>query len=389
MLQLIELFTQLNYKVIFGSPAQKTTQKQDLTLLNVEEVSIVLNHSSFDAYIKELQPQIVLFDRFMMEEQFGWRVFENSPNSLRILDTEDLHCLRKTRTEAVKKGLAFTTDLLLQSELAKREIATILRCDLSLIISSFEMDLLQSVFKIDPSILYQLPFLFPTITEEDQLKWPSFEERKQFVFIGNFLHAPNVDAVLVLKSQIWSKIKRQLPEAELHIYGAYTTQQIQQLHNKKEGFIIKGHAPVAIEVVGQARVLLAPLRFGAGIKGKLTEAMICGTPSVTTSIGAEGMSAGLAWSGVVEDNFDLFAKEAVKLYTNKNSWQISQKNGVKIINQYYTKESLTALFSDHLDSLFQNLESHRIQNFLGNLLQHHSLKSAKYMSKWIEEKNKL
>ena len=78
MLQLIELFLHLGYKVIFGSPAQKTMHKFDLTSLGVEEVSIALNHESFNVYIKNLQPEIVLFDRFMMEEQFGWRVSENS-----------------------------------------------------------------------------------------------------------------------------------------------------------------------------------------------------------------------------------------------------------------------------------------------------------------------
>lgn len=112
-------------------------------------------------------------------------------------------------------------------------------------------------------------------------------------------------------------IKKQVPEAVLNIYGAYASQKVLQLNNIKEGFLIKG-AENANEVVLKARVVLAPLRFGAGIKGKLLEAMQCGTPSVTTSIGAESMHADLSWNGFIEDNPDAFAKKAVELYHNKN-----------------------------------------------------------------------
>ncbi|MFT6700143.1 MAG: hypothetical protein ACJAVD_001655, partial [Porticoccaceae bacterium] len=159
MLQLIEQFLKQNWKVTFASPAQKSKTAASLNSLGVDEISIELNNTSFDHFIKDLQPTIVLFDRFMMEEQFGWRVAENCPNAIRILDTEDLHFLRKTRHQQLKKVEEFTTDALLKSEDAKREIASILRCDVSLIISTFEMDLLKNIFKIDERILYYLPFL--------------------------------------------------------------------------------------------------------------------------------------------------------------------------------------------------------------------------------------
>jgi hypothetical protein len=73
----------------------------DLSLYKVREIA--LNSSSFDVFVKQLQPSIVLFDRFMIEEQFGWRVAENCPNAVRILDTEDLHCLRLARQKAYKE----------------------------------------------------------------------------------------------------------------------------------------------------------------------------------------------------------------------------------------------------------------------------------------------
>ncbi|NVK09457.1 MAG: glycosyltransferase family 4 protein [Tenacibaculum sp.] len=387
MLQLLNVFKNQNYTITFATPAQKTENSLNLAELGVEEKSIELNSSSFDDFIKEQQPDVVLFDRFMMEEQFGWRVAEHCPKALRVLDTEDLHFLRKTRHQQLKKGKQFSTEALLKSDEAKREIAAILRCDMSLIISTYEMQLLKDVFKVDESLLYHLPFLLNSIDEKEVKRWKSFEERKHFVFIGNFFHAPNVDAVLQLKT-IWKTIKKQLPEAELHIYGAYATQQIQQLHKPKEGFIIKGFAENALEVVKSARVVLAPIRFGAGIKGKLTEAMECGTPSVTTSIGAEGMHGNLPWNGFIEDDFEKFANKAIELYTYDILWKKSQQKGIAIINSIYDKEKLAFSFVNKIKEIQENLETHRTQNFLGSLLQYQTLQSTKFMSKWIEEKNK-
>jgi glycosyltransferase involved in cell wall biosynthesis len=387
MLQLIEQFLQYNFKITFACPAHKGEKASNLSSLGIDEVSIDLNNTSFDDFIKELQPTIVLFDRFMMEEQFGWRVAENCPKAIRILDTEDLHFLRKTRHQQVKKGEDFTTEALLKSDDTKREIASILRCDMSLIISTFEMDLLKDVFKIDKKILHYLPFLLDQVDAHQIKKWSSFEDRENFIFIGNFFHKPNVDAVLTIKTQIWTKIRKLLPKAEIHIYGSYANQQIHQLHNTKEGFIIKGFAENAKEVVEKAKIVLAPLRFGAGIKGKLTEAMICGTPSITSEIGAEGMHNTLPWNGFVTEDYSDFSEKAVELYTDKKLWKESQKNGIEIINQIYDKEKLGELFINQIKEIQQNLVEHRTQNFLGSLLQHQTLQATKYMSKWIEVKN--
>lgn len=387
MLQLIALFLKQNWAVTFASASQKSENATNLSSLGIDEISIQLNSSSFDDLIKDLNPTMVVFDRFMTEEQFGWRVAESCPKAIRILDTEDLHFLRKVRHQQLKKVEDFTNEALLNSDDTKREIAAILRCDLSLIISTYEMDLLKGVFKIDENILYYLPFLLDQIAEYQTEKWKSFEERNHFIFIGNFFHKPNVDAVLTLKKEVWGAIRKILPKAELHIYGAYVTPQIQQLHDKKEGFLIKGFAENSKEVVGNARVVLAPLRFGAGIKGKLTEAMICGTPSVTTSIGAEGMCGNFPWNGFIEDDFADFAFIAAELYTKKNLWQNAQKIGIDIINEIYDKEKISPLFIKRVEEIKRNLEQHRTHNFLGSLLQHQSLQATKYMSKWIEAKN--
>ena len=131
------------------------------------------------------------------------------------------------------------------------------------------------------------------------------------------------------------------------------------------------------------------MRFGAGIKGKLTDAMECGTPSITTSIGAEAMHGDLDWNGTITNDVTEFVSAAVLLYTDSEKWKTAQLNGVKIINSRYNKSVFGSLFIEKIRATQDNLDHHRMANFIGELLHHHTLKSTKYMSKWIEEKNKI
>ncbi|WP_289042031.1 glycosyltransferase [uncultured Zobellia sp.] len=388
MLQLLLFFKSEGYKIIFTSAASRTELSLDLEELQIETKSIALNDSTFDAVLKEIDPNIVLFDRFLTEEQFGWRVSENVPQALKMLDTEDLHSLRKVRELAHKKGIPFAVKDWVKDDITKREVASILRCDLSLMVSSFEMELLTKTLRIDKSLLLHLPFLLELITPETQEVWPKFNERSNFVCIGNGKHAPNVDTVKWLYHDIWPLIRKALPEAQVAIYGAYMPQQITQLHKPDIGFYVKGWAEDAVTVLKQARINLAPLRFGAGIKGKLTTAMQSGTPSITTTIGAEGMREGLNWSGAIAETPQELAREAVRLYTSEKNWLEAQRNGVTLINELYNQEKLGERLAAALHTIQEKLEEHREQNFMGSLLQHQSMQSTKYLSKWIEEKNK-
>jgi glycosyltransferase involved in cell wall biosynthesis len=387
MMQLIQLFQSQNWKITFASAAADSEYMCNLQKIGIEKVTIELNSNSFDLFIQELKPSIVIFDRFMTEEQFGWRVAQHCPDALRILDTEDLHCLRSARQKAFKEKKEFSPNDLLLEDIAKREVASILRCDLSLIISYVEMNLLKDLFKVDEAVLHYIPFMLDPI--DDISTWKKFEERNHFITIGNFLHEPNWNAVLYLKEEIWPLIRKELPQAEIHIYGAYPSQKVNELHQPKEGFYIKGRAEDAKEVVGKAKVCLAPLRFGAGIKGKLTEAMQCGTPSVTTNIGAEAMHKELEWSGSIANDAQSIASAAVKLYTDKTLWLKSQNNGIKIINTIYSRELLGKALIQSVLAVQANIAKHRLDNFNGAMLMHHTIASTKYMARWIEEKNKL
>jgi glycosyltransferase involved in cell wall biosynthesis len=384
MLSIIRLFKRQSWKVIFATPAQKTEHNFDLSTEEIETKTIEINHSNFDGYIKSIQPNLVLFDRFMMEEQFGWRVAENCPDAIRLLDTEDLQCLRGARQLAHKEGRIFS-NADLNSDLAKREIASIYRCDLSLIISDFEMSLLTEHFKIDPNLLVHIPFMLELDKRAKQT--PTYSARQNFVTIGNLRHAPNWDSILYLQ-EIWPFIRKALPTAELHIYGAYTPPKATALNNPKTGFLIKDRADNVIDIMQHARVCLSPIRFGAGIKGKFVDAMQVNLPSVTTPIGAEGMAPGNIWPGMIEDNPEAIAKAAIALYQNESLWLEKSELCAKLIKSVYDRKIIEKKLIDRVYHLLENRQAHREKNFIGSMLNYHSLRSTKYMSKWIEEKNK-
>ena len=386
MLQLIEVFVKLNFEIVFGSTASFSPHSADLNSIGISSEILKLNDPSFDEFIAKYQPDFVLFDRFITEEQFGWRVAEQCPNAMRILDTEDLHFLRKARQEAFKKD-GDLKKVNLFSETAKREIASILRCDLSLIISEFEIELLKNTFDISEKSLCYIPFM---VGDDDMNSddLPSFDERDGFMTIGNFFHAPNVDSVLYLKKDIWPHIRQELPKATLSVYGNYAPQQITELHNEKEGFLIKGWTGNKADAFKNAKVCLAPLRFGAGLKGKLLDAMIYGTPAVTTSIGAEGMYDDNSNAENTGKTDAEIIHLACTLYFEKRNWLLGQQKGFETVKSRFSKHKISEELISRVFSVLENLETHRKQNFIGQILQHQTLKATKYLSKWIEEKNK-
>lgn len=385
MLSILRAYKQQGWHVTFATPAQKSPFMADLSVLGIDMKLIKINDDSFNEYVLTYKPDIVHFDRFMMEEQFGWRIDQSCPSALKILDTVDLQLLRAARQKAHQaKKILEKTDL--YNETAKREIAAILRCDLTLIISDYEVELLTSQFNINQSLLHYVPFMI----DENTIPRATlpYNQRKHFVTIGNFRHAPNWDAVQYLQ-RLWPKIRKQLPTAELHIYGAYTPAKAVALHNPNTGFLVKGTAKSAYKIMEQSKVCLAPLRFGAGIKGKLLDAMLMQTPSVTTSVGVEGMRLPTTpWPGVVADEPNQFVEAAIELYSNQTKWTLAQGNCAKHIKEKFNRKVHVKQLIDRILTIQNRLTEHRLNNFTGQMLKHHTMNSTKYMSRWIMEKNK-
>src|SRR5690625_3927634 len=390
MMQIIDLFQEKNWRVVFASAATESEFAVDLDRKEIETVAVKLNDISIEQTISRITPEIVPLERFTTQEQFGWRNAEFSPRSLRLLDTVDLHSLRLARQEALQKDERFTMDRIREADVAKREIASIYRCDLTLMISEAEMEFLVDVFFIHRNLIYYLSFLVVEYSSRtaSSLCHP-YNQREDFVTIATFLHPPNLDSVLWLKQEIWPFIRKHVPDSRFHIYGAYPSQRVLQLHNEREGLLVHGRAGSAQEVVQKAKVLLAPLRFGAGLKGKLLDAMRWGTPTVTTEIGAEGMAWKGLWNGVIANGAEEIAEAAAALYKERTLWKQAQATGFQILTNQFSRERFATDFLDTVEERIRGLSAFRSENFVGQMLLHHTISGTKYMARWIEEKNRM
>jgi len=116
--------------------------------------------------------------------------------------------------------------------------------------------------------------------------------------------------------------------------------------------------------------------------------MIVQTPSITTSLGAEGMHQEEPWSGVITDNITEFIEAAVKIYNNEAAWTKAQENGTALLHARYDSKVLGTQLITKIREMEENLEQHRLNNFTGAMLKHHTMMSTKYMSQWITAKNK-
>ena len=344
---------------------------------------------------------LVIFDRFYAEEAYSFNIYNHCPEAVRVVDMQDMHSLRQGRKTIVEQSDDSTweciTDALQycpshhqEEEMLLRELASLHRSDLTLVCSSHEYELLANVYNIPSCKLCMAPFWVSKETiMTETLDFQ--DDRRDFVFIGGFLHKPNVDAVHQLARNLWPRIRQRLPSVQLHIYGAYCPMHIQALHDPSSGFFVHGFAPSLHDAFRDKRVMLAPLRYGAGIKGKIIDAWTFGIPVVTTGIGSEGipMSPTLTthhdnnWGGIVANNIDDFVDGAICLYTERESWERATGNADSILLKHFAESQFDDV-SKALKDAVRNRESHRQDDYFGSLLWHQTARSTEYFSRWIE-----
>lgn len=381
-LDLLSLFSAANYDIHIASAAEKTPFQADLDEKQITTHKISVNDSNFDSWLEKLSPQIVIFDRYVMEEQFGWRVRMITPDAMTILDTSDLHCLREARQTAFKTGNAID----LYNPTALRELTSISRCDLCLVISKFESELLEQKFQLSKRQILYLPFI---VEENDFSFGLPFEERMHCIMFGGFKHEPNRDATHWLKESLWPTIRQLLPEnVEMHVFGAYADHAINQLNAPKERFFIKGRAADALKTMENYRINLAPLRFGAGQKGKVLEGWLTGTPTITTQIGAEGMAANDDLQNSVAYTDSNLANLVATAYSDSNRWHQLQTQGHVVLRKSFLRSQYEQPFLDIITKTKSKLSEHRHANFWGRLLWQNQFRASEFMSRWIELKNK-
>lgn len=394
-LDLVRACRRAGWEVVFAAPSKENAFSEALVSQGIPCHTVQANDPAFDALIAGLKPDFTIFDRFMTEEQFGWRVRAHAPECVRVLDTIDLHLLRRARArelenrpgDAAALEDVFDSKIELRTEDALREIASIYRSDLTLVISSFEMGLLAARFGVPAELLLHVPFSYAP-----RAAAPGFGERSNFAMIGNFRHPPNADAVLWLKNGIWPLIRAEmsragLPAAEVHVYGAYPSKRMMDLTDAGSGFHVRGPARDQYETLARYRVNLAPLRFGAGLKGKISDGWWSGAPAVTTPIGAEGMTLPDGrFGGEVERTPEALARAAIRLYQSAREWEAAVAAGHETLDKVFGYESNADAFIARLARAHAERENGRAANFVGAMLSHHLHQSTTYFSRWIELK---
>jgi glycosyltransferase involved in cell wall biosynthesis len=386
---LIGIFRGLGWRVTYASIAKENEASAHLRDQGLETRVIAPNDPGFDTWIREARPDFVLFDRFILEEQFGWRVEREVPHALRITDMQDFHALRRAREREFKEtGIPTVTPELRGPDLY-RELGAIYRSDLTLVISRAEHALLRDLGVPDGLLHY-----FPLVCDMPGRTAP-FAERQHFAAIGNFRHAPNADAFHWLKRELWPLIRARLPRAELHVYGAYPSKEIMAFTDAKSGFYVKGSVDDAVETLARYRVNLAPLRFGAGLKGKIVDGWCAGTPVVTTAIGAEGLADELArespayFGGAVAESAEKLADRAVALHEDPTAWEAAVRSGARIAASELHRGRQSRALVDRISALPAAASESRRDNLVGAMLREHLGRSTEYFSRWIEVKNQL
>lgn len=246
-----------------------------------------------------------------------------------------------------------------------------------LLVSHHEKDLLTRHLGIAHNKLEVAPFFYQNIPHTT---WKSYKAKIGFSMIGHFKHPPNRDAIHWMKRDIWPKIKKLMPGASIDIFGAHPDKSDMLLSDPSAGFRVVG--PLKAEELTtrlqRARVNLAPLRYGAGIKGKITENWFSGTPTVTTSIGAESMTSYLrqtehgnavqTFGGEVADTAGSFARAAVGLYIDPTRWHRARGAGYEILTHNFNMAINGPLLQDALWRVVEEREAIRDQNLVGSIL---------------------
>ena len=254
-----------------------------------------------------------------------------SPQTALYLDTVDIHFLRELRQAELgddERGRA--------AALAVRqsEIVTCCRCDTVFTVTEDDRQvLLGEVPKLRVEIA---PSIHDVVVDS-----PGFEERDGLLFVGYFGHTPNVDAMRFFVGDVFPIVRNKLPGVKLWIVGSHPTDEIYGMAG--DDIEVTGFVPETRPYLDAARISIAPLRYGAGMKGKIGEAMQTGIPVVTTTIGAEGMGLEHDRDALITDSAEEFAEQIVRLYDDRDLWMRLVENAKRRIDERYSTRVVTEM----------------------------------------------
>ncbi len=260
------------------------------------------------------------------------------PNARLVFDTVDLHYLRQQR-QAELDGRAALRALAERTRVS--ELGLVRAADITLVVSPFEQRLLnEAVPAADVRVLSNIH----TLAEPG----PRWDERRDLLFVGGFQHPPNVDAAEWLIAEILPRARRQLPELRLHLVGSQMPDQLR--HCGAEGVVVHGFVPELAPLLRSCRVSIAPLRYGAGVKGKVNQAMAWGLPVVATPLACEGMYLEHGRDVLVGSSAEALAAAVVRLHEDEQLWQALAEAGRANVAKHFSAAAARRVLAGLLPS---------------------------------------
>jgi len=271
---------------------------------------------------------LVVLSRHYIATQYVDLVRLHAPQARLVFDTVDLHYLREQR-EAELSG---REDLRRQAaQTREKELDLIRRSDITLVVSPVEQALLATEApgaRVD---------ILSNVHEVFGCRKP-FEQRHDIVFMGGYQHTPNVDAVLWFADEVLPLIRAEAPEITFHVVGSKATDEVRAL-GERPGIMFQGFVPDIEPFMDNCRLAVAPLRYGAGVKGKVNMSMSYGQPVVATPIAIEGMHAEPGVDVLVAESAQDFAAEVLRAYRDRELWQQLSAGGLANVERHFGFES--------------------------------------------------
>lgn len=296
---------------------------------------------SVRAHIKRLGKSydIVVVCRAPLAHKYLDDIREYCPNARIIFHTIDLYYLRQERRAELEKS---DTARKVAKELRAKELGAMKKCDCTIVVSNYEHEL----------VTQQIPeanvTVFPLILKARQ-GGASFHGRQDILFLGNFGHPPNVDAVLYFVSAIWPRVRAAIPRMTFYIVGGNAPKEIVDLSG--DDIVVTGHVANLSDYFDRVRLSVAPLRYGAGIKGKVGTSLSYGLPCVASPIAVEGMGLMDGLDVLVGDDPRDFAEDVLKLYTDEGLWNAVSANGVAFVQKNYSFDAAERRLSTILEAI--------------------------------------
>lgn len=341
MTRIIEILKDLGYKVSF-LPAYENEYTDSIKSMESNGIEVI--HGSYNindigtAHGKDYD--LVIMSRPKPAATYLEIVQAYFTNAKIIYDTVDLHYLRTARQAKIEPAKSRELNKLsAQYEILEKGLLE--RVDASFVVSSTELSLLRDAgVKSNISVVSNIHEL------NDEAYSKSFDKRKDLLFVGNYIHTPNVDAVKWLAEEIFPAIKSKNPNIKLHIVGPNLDLKISNELLEVEGVINHGFVDDLTSLLQSTRIFVAPLRYGAGVKGKIGQAIEFGIPVVTTDIGAEGMSLLNKQSVLVANSAKDFSDAVTSLYADKNQWLLIQSGAKSVLNETFSTKAAAKALKD-------------------------------------------